>query len=896
MASPAADPAVTTAAAAASPSPPTSVLGRFASVGFDLDHTLIRYKLEPFTSFLYELIRDHVVAHSHYPTRIKSVPLDQNVMHKALVWDAHTGNTLKLSSTKRVLAASHGCLLDSDSPMQPRMLSAEAIAAAYPAPLSDFDGARHPRWFPFYTYFEMPSLPLVQMMVECTDRGLLTDPRSLVGRDVAAGQPYGHIFPALSAAFEFHLASGNQGSYFSAFRADPSRFVERRPEIAQWLRDLRESGHFVFLATNSKFDYCDLLCTYSFGPDWQSLFDITIVDAKKPSWFMEEGAVPRAEIQHASTMKNPFARAAVPSAAAADSSAAPRNNNAKSTHVPRPFYFVDPQTQLADFSRIATEQELAVPHALFVHGNAAGITKLVKQFVTRKQQQQQHSSTIVSPAATSSDSAAEPSIIYFGDHLHSDCMATRQFTNWAAGAIVEEIETMHCAPNGTATAAASKENDSTTASAVCRRRHETFHSLAEILAADAACAGAESSFGSFFHHHHAPATASSASAGAAAAGAAKAADRSCCSAADCVVSVAASAPEWTYWHHVLDLHCEVVVGCLTDFVRGDGEATKEAPSSPSNNAAAAASSSSSAAISPAAPASLPTLNVRLNASCIHAPTFVRFHPPAFGSHYSSETPASIEAYRAAAQAAEAARRAAAAEGALSRSSNGSNGTVQVPAPQEALLQYSIHRVPVSMKMELRPIFPELSTLPAVTDVDAAAVSASSSSGASSSSSSGVLSASAFKSLPILAVPTFQPSLGGLAMVSLTPEVEREKNRMLEVFHAFAMGVCNRIRAMKHSGDAGSTASSFGSPVWAEVVDPCSGYPVIGPHGSSIYSEVEGSAVLLGYRMEQVGSCACIDHPLWHLAHYPATLLTTASLEQTLQAIEQTVAELQPTNN
>lgn len=865
------------------------MLGRFDAVGFDLDHTLIRYKLEPFTSFLYELIRDHVVSHSHYPAQLKSIPLDQSAMHKALVWDACTGNTLKLSSSKRVMAASHGCLLDSASPLTPRMLSTEAIAVAYPAPLADFDGGRHPRWFPLYTYFEMPSLPLVQMMVECTDRGMLTDARSLVGRDVAAGQPYGHIFPALSAAFEFHLASGNQGSYFSAFRADPSRFVERRPEIAEWLRSLRAQGHFVFLATNSKFDYCDLLCTYSFGADWQRLFDVTIVDAKKPSWFMEEGAVARAEIQHASTMKNPFARAAAVSASAS-AAAAPCNNNLKSNHVPRPFYFVDPQTQLADFNRIATEAEMSVTHALFVHGNAAGITRLVKQFVKRKQQQAGQSAI-----AAAVDSEADPSIIYFGDHLHSDCMATRQFTNWAAGAIVEEIEPMHDAAttteNGTTTAAAAAAKKcETAAAAASRRRHETFHSLDEIVTANAACSSAAaSSFGSFFHHHHpAPSTAATLAAESIAA------DGSCCSSAspDCAVAsavaAASAAPEWTYWHHVLDLHCEVVVGCLSDFVRGDDETKKETSSSPNQNAAVAASSccpSLVSSASAASPSALPTLNVRLNASCVHAPTFVRFHPPAFGSHYSSETPASIEAYRAAAQAAEAARRAAAENGSTSANGSGSNGgAVQVPAPQEALLQYSIHRVPVSMKMELRPIFPELSTLPAAT-----AAASASSSASSPSSSSGVLSASDFKSLPILAVPTFQPSSGGLAMVSLTAEVEREKNRMLEVFHAFASGVCGKLRAEKQSDAAES-------PVWAEIVDPCSGYPVIGPHGSSIYSEVEGSAVLLGYRMEQVGSCACIDHPLWHLAHYPATLLTTASVEQTLRAIEQTVAELQPNKN
>jgi hypothetical protein len=54
----------------------------------------------------------------------------------------------------------------------------------------------------------------------------------------------------------------------------------------------------------------------------------------------------------------------------------------------------------------------------------------------------------------------------------------------------------------------------------------------------------------------------------------------------------------------------------------------------------------------------------------------------------------------------------------------------------------------------------------------------------------------------------------------------------------------------------------------------------------VYSEVDAAALLLAYRMEVVGACSVIDHPQWGAAHYPASMLTTASLEQTLAAIAQ----------
>ena len=79
--------------------------------------------------------------------------------------------------------------------------------------------------------------------------------------------------------------------------------------------------------------------------------------------------------------------------------------------------------------------------------------------------------------------------------------------------------------------------------------------------------------------------------------------------------------------------------------------------------------------------------------------------------------------------------------------------------------------------------------------------------------------------------------------------------------------------------------------WADLVDPCTGYPSIGAHGSGIFSEVDSAQILLAYRMEQVGNCSMIDHPLWNFRQYPATMLTTATQEQTQKAIDETMEEL-----
>ena len=73
--------------------------------------------------------------------------------------------------------------------------------------------------------------------------------------------------------------------YFDSFRRNLYKYIYRRPEVREWLLTLREQGCRLFLVTNSHFDYTDLLLSYSFGEDWRSLFDISIVYAQKPSFF-----------------------------------------------------------------------------------------------------------------------------------------------------------------------------------------------------------------------------------------------------------------------------------------------------------------------------------------------------------------------------------------------------------------------------------------------------------------------------------------------------------------------------------------------------------------------------------------------------------------------------------
>ncbi|KAJ3349962.1 hypothetical protein HDU83_000171 [Entophlyctis luteolus] len=87
---------------------------------------------------------------------------------------------------------------------------------------------------------------------------------------------------------------------------------------------------------------------------------------------------------------------------------------------------------------------------------------------------------------------------------------------------------------------------------------------------------------------------------------------------------------------------------------------------------------------------------------------------------------------------------------------------------------------------------------------------------------------------VIIVQTFQRAMSDLMVVDEASNAERD--RLLECFSAWGRFVIMRIRA--HG-------------FWADMTDPCSGYPVFTPRGTSLYPDVEGSVRLLKYSTHNV---------------------------------------------
>ena len=111
----------------------------------------------------------------------------------------------------------------------------------------------------------------------------------------------------------------------------------------------------------------------------------------------------------------------------------------------------------------------------------------------------------------------------------------------------------------------------------------------------------------------------------------------------------------------------------------------------------------------------------------------------------------------------------------------------------------------------------------------------------------------------------------LDLVNIGPDVDREKDFLLERFVAWAKAACELLAAQGH---------------WADYADPCSGLLVRNRLSNVIWPEVESMSQLLGYRTLNAGPCHILLHPRWGSACYPATLFTTAPRETALAALQE----------
>jgi HAD superfamily 5'-nucleotidase-like hydrolase len=240
-----------------------------AAIGFDMDYTLVHYRSDEWEK------RAYAHAKARLPEsgfRVDGLEFDARAFTMGLVVDTKLGNVVKANRFGFVKRAAHGMrMLDFDE--QRRIYSRVIVDLA------------EPRWVFMNTLFSLSETCLYAQLVDLVDRG---------------GAPAGMSYEDAYAEVRTHLdAAHMEGTLKAEIVQDPERFVVLDPELALSLCDMAHAGKKLLLVTNSDWDYARAMMSFAFdrflgGESWRSLFEIVIVDARKPHFFT--GSAPLFEV------------------------------------------------------------------------------------------------------------------------------------------------------------------------------------------------------------------------------------------------------------------------------------------------------------------------------------------------------------------------------------------------------------------------------------------------------------------------------------------------------------------------------------------------------------------------------------------------------------------------
>ena len=235
-----------------------------AAIGFDMDYTLIHYDVDAWErhAFGYAV---KGLAEAGWPTEDLAFEPDRVI--RGLVVDTELGNIVKANRFGFVKQAMHGT----------QVLPYEQTRDLYARQMIDTE---EPRWQFMNTLFSISEGNLYAQLVQRLDEGV-----ALPG---VSG--YADLYREVRGALDFaHL----EGKLKGDIGADPDRFVDLDPEAALALQDLRHAGKKLLLITNSDWTYTRAMMSYAFdrflpeGTSWRDLFDVVIVDARKPAFFTQ---------------------------------------------------------------------------------------------------------------------------------------------------------------------------------------------------------------------------------------------------------------------------------------------------------------------------------------------------------------------------------------------------------------------------------------------------------------------------------------------------------------------------------------------------------------------------------------------------------------------------------
>jgi 5'-nucleotidase len=233
------------------------------AIGYDMDYTLVHYRVEAWEQKAYDYLQQKLVDRGWPVADLRFVP---DFAMRGLIVDTELGHLVKADRFGYVKRAYHGMTrLDFDEQRR-----------AYARTLVDLSD---PRWVFLNTFF---SLSEACMYAQLVGRVEAHEVPEVVG--------YADLWARIRHALDSAHAAGRLKQEIVT---EPERYVVPDPDTALALLDQKEAGKRLLLITNSEWSYTKAVLEYAIDPflpsglTWRGLFDLTIVSSRKPGFFTE---------------------------------------------------------------------------------------------------------------------------------------------------------------------------------------------------------------------------------------------------------------------------------------------------------------------------------------------------------------------------------------------------------------------------------------------------------------------------------------------------------------------------------------------------------------------------------------------------------------------------------
>ena len=231
------------------------------AIGYDMDYTLIHYRVGEWERRAYQHLKARFLARG-WP--VQELHFEPERVIRGLIIDTELGNLIKANRFGFVRKAMHGTL----------PLAFEEQRKAYSRTLVDLS---EPRWVFLNTLFSISEACIYAQLIDLLDRRMLP---GVMG--------YADLYRTVKETLD---ATHMEGQLKAEIIADPERFVVLEPETPLALLDQRHAGKKLMLITNSEWAYTVPMMRYAFDRylpspmTWRDLFDVVIVSARKPDFF-----------------------------------------------------------------------------------------------------------------------------------------------------------------------------------------------------------------------------------------------------------------------------------------------------------------------------------------------------------------------------------------------------------------------------------------------------------------------------------------------------------------------------------------------------------------------------------------------------------------------------------